>query len=285
MIAVSSGSPATTNERNVTISTSSAMITPTSSVRVTPGSLANSSPPSSACDPAGSSVASSAGQVLQGGQRPGREVGRLAVELHAHDRGPAVVGDRPAEVLVVGRARRRRRPSGRRARRRRPRPARGRPVARTSSATTTISAVAPLTWGNVPLSWSRARCDSVPGMVKALSSPAPSVPAPSPQSASTAIHAEHAPSPGPGRRRGRARRATTTRVLLGRFVQPGSCGYTNVSDTVMYPTRDVIHVRRPGRRARPRARKPPAAAAPGPACSTRPSTSSPSAASRGPRSS
>ena len=61
MIAVSRGSPATTNERNVTISTSSAMMRPTPSVSVTPGTeRANRSPPSSTCDPAGSSSRSSA---------------------------------------------------------------------------------------------------------------------------------------------------------------------------------------------------------------------------------
>ncbi len=54
--AVSSGRPATTKERNVTISTSSAMTRPTASVSVTPGiEIANRSPPSLSCVPSGSS--------------------------------------------------------------------------------------------------------------------------------------------------------------------------------------------------------------------------------------
>ena len=54
--AVSRGSPATTNDRNVTISTSSAMTRPTASVSVTPGiDIANRSPPSLSYVPSGSS--------------------------------------------------------------------------------------------------------------------------------------------------------------------------------------------------------------------------------------
>ncbi len=61
MIAVMRGRPATTNDRNVTISTSSAMIRPTASVRVTPGTeIAKRSPPSFTCDPAGSASRNSA---------------------------------------------------------------------------------------------------------------------------------------------------------------------------------------------------------------------------------
>ena len=101
MIAVSSGSPATTNERNVTISTSRAMRRPTASVIVTPGTeRANRSPPSATSDPAGQLVAQLGRDILQGGLRAGRHVRRLAVELHAHDRGVAVVGDLPVHDLA-----------------------------------------------------------------------------------------------------------------------------------------------------------------------------------------
>ncbi len=61
MIAVSSGSPATTNERKVTMSTSRAISRPIASVIVTPGTdSANRSPPRATCEPAGSSSRSSA---------------------------------------------------------------------------------------------------------------------------------------------------------------------------------------------------------------------------------
>jgi hypothetical protein len=94
--------PATTKERNATISTRSATTSPTPSVIEIAGiDIENRSPPMTALDPFGSLLEVAHGRA-QRVLRGGGHVRGLAVELQAHDRGRAVVAHHAGDVRVVG---------------------------------------------------------------------------------------------------------------------------------------------------------------------------------------
>ena len=163
MIAVSRGSPATTNERNVTISTSRAMSRPT---RLGERDARHRQGEQVAAEldlrAGGQLVAQLRGDVLQRRLRLRRHVGRLAVELHADDRRVAVVRDLAVHDLVERIGHREHRRRGLRARAIVSAIAEAYGSSSTwapSAVTMIICALVPLACGNVRLSCSMPACD------------------------------------------------------------------------------------------------------------------------------